>query len=74
MTAIDQPHRDEVLASAPLPMRLFWYATRGRFERLERAAFGGIRVDVSDLRPVPTHVPTPVRSVRVVLGPELRAA
>jgi hemerythrin-like domain-containing protein len=47
VACLDEEHKAALLATAPLPLKLVWYATRGRFERLERAAFGGI--DTSDL-------------------------
>jgi hemerythrin-like domain-containing protein len=34
--------KTEVLAMAPMPMRVIWRATRGRYARLERDVFGGI--------------------------------
>jgi hemerythrin-like domain-containing protein len=34
--------REVLLKTAPLPLKLAWYATRGRFARMERRAFDGI--------------------------------
>jgi hemerythrin-like domain-containing protein len=46
---LEGEHRDALLAVAPLPLKVVWFATRRRFRRLEEGAFGGIAVDVSDL-------------------------
>jgi len=50
-----EPEQQQALVSmAPLPLKLVWWCTRGRFARLEAGAFGGIDVDLSDLdRTVP---------------------
>jgi len=53
--SLDQEHQQTLVRTAPLPLKVVWWATRGRFARLEAAAFTGIDVDVSDLDPV---VPT----------------
>jgi hemerythrin-like domain-containing protein len=53
VSALDDEHVEEVRQTAPLPLKLLWYATRGRFARLERAALGGVEVDLADLRPIP---------------------
>lgn len=41
--------RRALLDAAPLPLKMVWWVTRGRFARLERAAFDRITVDTSDL-------------------------
>ena len=50
---LDPEPRRELIAMAPLPLKLIWWATRRRFERLEAAAFDGVNVDLHDLRPIP---------------------
>ena len=42
--SMHEPERSHVLSSAPMPMRLLYRATRGRFARLERAVFRGAAV------------------------------
>lgn len=44
--------RQDLIDLAPLPLKVVWWLTRGRFERLEAAAFAGVHVDVDDLRPI----------------------
>ncbi|MCU1356241.1 MAG: Hemerythrin cation binding domain protein [Acidimicrobiales bacterium] len=61
MAAQDAEHQAMIAARSPLPVRVLWYATRGRFARLEQAAFADVEVDLSDLRPV---VPQPASSRR----------
>jgi hypothetical protein len=46
--------RRELIELAPLPLKLVWWLTRRRFERLEAAAFSGVHVDLGDISPVPT--------------------
>lgn len=49
VACLDDEHRDALLATAPLPLKMVWWATRGRFARLERDAFAGVDIDISDL-------------------------
>lgn len=47
-----EPEQQQVLVGmAPLPLKVIWWATRGRFRRLEADAFEGIDVELGDLDP-----------------------
>jgi hemerythrin-like domain-containing protein len=51
-----EPEAQQVLVGmAPLPLKVFWLATKGRFVRLESAAFDTVDVDLSDIEPVPAR-------------------
>jgi hemerythrin-like domain-containing protein len=49
--AVDGDVRERLLAEAPMPMRILWWATRGRHARLVEAAFAGVPAE----EPVPSR-------------------
>jgi hemerythrin-like domain-containing protein len=44
-----EPERSQLLAAAPMPMRLLYRATRRRFAKLDRAVFRGASIPASPL-------------------------
>jgi hemerythrin-like domain-containing protein len=51
---LEPESRQELIDPAPIPLKVIWRLTRGRFERLETAAFCGVHVDLDDLAAVST--------------------
>jgi hypothetical protein len=51
---LEPEHQATLIERAPMPLKVVWWATRGRFRRLEDAAFAGIDVDLADLTAHPT--------------------
>jgi hypothetical protein len=50
---LEPADRTTLVERAPVPLKVLWWMTRGRFRRLEASAFAGTTVDLSDLTSLP---------------------